>query len=62
MKNFTSGFKEKNFLRFFFRRLRRNELSGKYGAAFPFVSPCGPEINYVRCDDIPIVFTNLMEK
>lgn len=25
---------------------------------FPYLSPCGRERNYVRCDDVPIVFTH----
>ncbi|CAN7992247.1 unnamed protein product [Ixodes hexagonus] len=58
MKNFTSCFKEKKFLEFFFRRLRSNE-TGKNEAEFPFVSPCGREMNFVRCDDLPFVFTHV---
>ncbi|XP_034110036.1 UPF0598 protein CG30010 [Drosophila albomicans] len=55
MKNFTSCFKEKKFLQFFFSRLRQNETQ-RY-EMFPFMSPCGRERNFVRCDDTPIVFT-----
>lgn len=29
---------------------------------FPYVSLCGPERNYVRCDDLPVVFTKIVEK
>uniref|UniRef100_A0A8D8LUA6 UPF0598 protein C8orf82 homolog n=1 Tax=Cacopsylla melanoneura TaxID=428564 RepID=A0A8D8LUA6_9HEMI len=57
MKNFTSCFKEKKFLVFFFQRLRKNE-TGRYEDDFPFVSPCGRERNYIRCDDVPIVYTH----
>lgn len=53
-------FSEKKFLEFFFRRLRRNE-TGKYEAEFPFVSPCGREMNFVRCDDLPFVFTHVVQ-
>ncbi|XP_068217979.1 UPF0598 protein C8orf82 homolog isoform X2 [Palaemon carinicauda] len=60
MKNFTSCFKEKKFLQFFFSRLRMNETS-RY-PEFPFLSPCGRERNFVRCDDLPIVFTHLVQK
>ncbi|XP_039280732.1 UPF0598 protein CG30010 [Nilaparvata lugens] len=60
MKNFTSCFKEKKFLEFFFSRLRPNK-TGRYEAEFPFVSLCGPERNFVRCDDKPIVFTKLVK-
>lgn len=58
MKNFTSCFKDVKFLDFFFRRLRTNETS-RY-ARFPFVSRCGRERNYIRCDDVPIVYTKLL--
>lgn len=27
---------------------------------FPYVSLCGHETNYVRCDDVPMVFTHLL--
>ncbi|GBM73212.1 UPF0598 protein C8orf82 [Araneus ventricosus] len=60
MKNFTSCFKEKKFLQFFFRRLNFNN-TGKYEKEFPFLSPCGKENNFVRCDDLPIVFTHILE-
>ncbi len=26
------------------------------------MSPCGPETNYIRCDDLPIVFTHLLDQ
>ncbi|XP_064542522.1 UPF0598 protein CG30010 [Drosophila montana] len=60
MKNFTSCFKEKVFLKFFFSRVRRNE-SERY-QDFPYISLCGRERNYVRCDDTPIVFTDQLKK
>ena len=59
MKNFTSCFKEKNFLKFFFSRLKLN-YTGRY-PEFPYLSPCGKERNYIRCDDLPIVFTNVLD-
>jgi hypothetical protein len=59
MKNFTSCFKEIDFLEFFFNRLRLNRTN-RYRSTFPFISPCGPERNYVRCDDLPIVFTDTL--
>ncbi|XP_003744318.1 UPF0598 protein CG30010 [Galendromus occidentalis] len=58
IKNFTSCFKEHKFLEFFFRRVRVNDV-GFYGDEFPYVSPCGVEMNYIKCDDVPIVFTQL---
>ncbi|XP_053640806.2 UPF0598 protein CG30010 isoform X1 [Cherax quadricarinatus] len=60
IKNFTSCFKDKKFLQFFFSRLRFNETN-KY-PEFPFLSLCGRERNYLRCDDLPLVFTNLVMK
>lgn len=59
MKNFTSCFKEKKFLQFFFNQLRLNK-TGCY-KEFPYISPCGREMNYVRCDDRPVVFTNVID-
>ena len=56
---FTHFFKEKKFLVFFFKRLRFNE-SGRYEKEFPYLSPCGRETNYVRCDDVPLVFTHII--
>jgi len=48
------------FLIFFFSRLRSNR-SGRYEEDFPFLSPCGRERNFVRCDDHPVVFTHLLQ-
>lgn len=59
MKNFTSCFKDKKFLQFFFHRLRINE-TGRYQDDFPYLSVCGRERNYIRCDDLPIVFTHVL--
>lgn len=50
---------DKSFLEFFFLRLKRNE-TGRY-LEFPFLSLCGRERNFVRCDDLPVVFTHLVE-
>lgn len=52
---------DKKFLAFFFRRLRVNS-TGHYEDDFPFVSPCGPETNYIRCDDLPLVFTHILDQ
>lgn len=60
MKNFTSCFKDKKFLRFFFNNLRLNNTN-RY-KEFPFISLCGKERNYVRCDDYPFVFTHVITK
>ncbi|XP_022901798.1 UPF0598 protein CG30010 [Onthophagus taurus] len=60
MKNFTSCFKEKKFLRFFFNQMLLNKTD-RY-KEFPYLSMCGKERNYVRCDDFPFVFTHVMKK
>ncbi|XP_031636175.1 UPF0598 protein CG30010 [Contarinia nasturtii] len=59
IKNFTSCFKEKHFIRFFFKRLRFN-TTNRYQNEFPYLSLCGTERNYIRCDDLPIVFTDVI--
>ncbi|ETN66052.1 UPF0598 protein C8orf82 [Anopheles darlingi] len=59
IKNFTSCFKEKQFLEFFFKRLKLNDTE-RYRDEFPFLSVCGRERNYIRCDDLPIVFTHIV--
>ncbi|KAJ8970663.1 hypothetical protein NQ314_001082 [Rhamnusium bicolor] len=58
MKNFTSCFKEKKFLKFFFNQLRFNNTE-RY-REFPYISLCGKERNFVRCDDYPFVFTHVV--
>ncbi|XP_071957310.1 UPF0598 protein CG30010-like [Antedon mediterranea] len=60
VKNFITCFKDKKFLAFFFKRMKVNK-SGVYTDEFPYVSVCGPELNYIRCDDRPIVYTNIVE-
>ena len=52
---------DKKFLAFFFKRLRTND-TGRYEDDFPFISPCGREMNYIHCDDLPIVFTHLLDQ
>ncbi|XP_077441262.1 UPF0598 protein C8orf82 homolog [Vanacampus margaritifer] len=59
VKNFVTCFKDKQFLVFFFSRLRLNQ-SGRYQDDFPFLSPCGRERNFLRCDDRAVVFTHLL--
>ncbi|XP_011172260.1 UPF0598 protein CG30010 isoform X1 [Solenopsis invicta] len=61
IRNFTSCFKDKRFLAFFFKRLGKNN-TGRYMDDFPFLSICGVERNYVRCDDLPVVFTKVIQK
>lgn len=52
---------DKKFLVFFYRRLRLNDTE-RYLEDFPFVSLCGRERNFVRCDDLPVVFTHVIKK
>ena len=52
-------FSEKQFLAFFFKRLKKNH-TGRYLDEFPYVSPCGRELNFIRCDDRPVVFTKIL--
>ena len=51
---------DKKFLDFFFKRVKLN-TSDRYDSEFPYVSPCGRETNYVRCDDLPVVFSQLLD-
>ncbi|XP_014208093.1 UPF0598 protein CG30010 [Copidosoma floridanum] len=60
IKNFTSCFKDKKFLEFFFKRLKKNDTD-RY-KRFPYLSLCGRERNFVKCDDLPIVFTQVLRK
>ncbi|XP_050175620.1 UPF0598 protein C8orf82 homolog isoform X2 [Myiozetetes cayanensis] len=59
VKNFITCFKDVAFLSFFFRHLEPNR-SGRYELEFPFLSRCGRERNFLRCEDRPVVFTELL--
>uniref|UniRef100_A0A8C9MKY1 Chromosome 8 open reading frame 82 n=1 Tax=Serinus canaria TaxID=9135 RepID=A0A8C9MKY1_SERCA len=59
VKNFVTCFKDVRFLSFFFRHLERNRV-GRYQGRFPWVSRCGRERNFLRCSDLPVVFTQLL--
>ncbi len=54
-----SSLSEKDFLAFFFTRIKLNDTD-RYAEDFPYLSPCGRERNYIRCDDQPIVFTHIL--
>nr|XP_033342328.1 UPF0598 protein CG30010 isoform X4 [Megalopta genalis] len=41
--------------------LKKNE-TGRYMEDFPYISLCGRERNFVRCDDLPVVFTKILQK
>jgi Domain of unknown function (DUF4505) len=65
-KNIATSIKNVEFLNFFFRRIRRiekreEEILRALEAEedYPFVSPCGQELNFVRPADSPIVFHSL---
>jgi len=67
-KNIATSIKNVEFLNFFFQRLRRvgprqrEVLKGLNAEKdYPFVSPCGPELNFVRPADLPIVFHGIHE-
>ena len=50
------------FLHFFFTRLRANTFDDRsYTSTFPYVSLCGRERNFIRCADVPFVFTRLLD-
>ncbi|ESN97042.1 hypothetical protein HELRODRAFT_85834 [Helobdella robusta] len=61
IKNFTTCFKDKKFLKFFYTHLKLN-VAGKYGKLFPFISPCGPEMNFIRCNSLPIVYNKIISQ
>lgn len=62
IRNFTSCFKEKQFLKFLTARIKKNDLDPPRYPEFPFISPCGKEMNFIQCEDRPIVFTELIRK
>lgn len=45
---------------FFFKRLKKNSTD-RYQEHFPWISLCGRERNFVRCEDYPIVFTQIVK-
>ena len=56
-KNIATSLKSDKFLAFFFSRLKSNS----YGEheEYPFISPCGKEMNFIKCADTPLVFQEL---
>ena len=53
-KNIATSLKSEKFLNFFFRQLRHNN-TGKF-TEYPYVSPCGKEMNFIKSADLPFVF------
>ncbi|KAG2787013.1 hypothetical protein PC129_g477 [Phytophthora cactorum] len=64
-KNIATSLKSAKFLRFFFSQVRSNgvaQCKSKEEEAFleyPFRSPCGKEMNFIKCADRPFVFEDL---
>lgn len=56
-KNIATSLKSPKFLSFFTQQLRKNE--GKHAKSYPWISPCGKEMNYVSAALTPVVFTAL---
>ncbi|EQC33346.1 hypothetical protein SDRG_09322 [Saprolegnia diclina VS20] len=64
-KNIATSLKSPKFLKFFFHMLRPHAATDlQYVTAFleyPYRSPCGPEMNYIKAADTPIVVTELQK-
>jgi hypothetical protein len=68
-KNIATSIKDERFLNFFFTRIRwARPKDIKFlddigvAADYPFVSPCGKEINHIRPAATPIVFHSLINQ
>ncbi|RLO11725.1 hypothetical protein DYB28_011672, partial [Aphanomyces astaci] len=63
-KNIATSLKSRKFLRFFFGQLRPNPHHANTQSLFhdyPYISPCGSEMNYIKAADTPVVFTELKQ-
>jgi hypothetical protein len=73
-RNDATCLKSREFLDFFFKRVRPcpEEVSSVkseswqsalllFSSEYPFMSPCGKELNLVKAEDTPIVFRDLVE-
>lgn len=49
-QNYATSLRNKIFLNFFYKQLRAD--NNHIHPEFPYVSPCGKELNFVRCEDI----------
>lgn len=68
-KNIATCLKSAKFLRFFFSQLRPNDRDSSATEAqtelesvlqpYPYRSPCGKEMNFIKCADKPFVFDDL---
>lgn len=50
---------DKKFLNFFFKRVTKNDTGSH--TDYPFISPCGKEMNYIKVADTPFVLKNMIE-
>lgn len=66
-RNFVTAHKDAAFLKFFFSRIRAArpsdpgfaECAAPLHGRFPWVSPCGRELNFIACEDTPIVYDRM---
>ncbi|ETI34432.1 hypothetical protein F441_18895 [Phytophthora nicotianae CJ01A1] len=64
-KNIATSLKSAKFLRFFFSQVRPNGLAQCKSKEeedfleYPFRSPCGKEMNFIKCADRPFVYEDL---
>ncbi|KAF1794434.1 Protein of unknown function DUF4505 [Phytophthora cactorum] len=56
-KNIATSLKSAKFLRFFFSQCKSKEEEAFL--EYPFRSPCGKEMNFIKCADRPFVFEDL---
>ncbi|KAI3383371.1 hypothetical protein SNEBB_009006 [Seison nebaliae] len=56
-KNFTTSFKDVVFLEFFYRQFQ--SVNSKENN-FNYLSKCGNELNYIKCDDLPFVGNHIL--
>eukprot|EP01139_Manchomonas_bermudensis_P010883 Amastigsp_a341442_128.p3 type:complete len:194 gc:universal Amastigsp_a341442_128:1493-912(-) len=56
-RSIATAYRDVRFLNFFFKRLVPNDIILQ--SEFSYVSPCGVELNFVRPDELPIVFFEL---
>ena len=67
MQNIATSIKDIKFLNFFFRQLRQTTprdvamLDPSIGENYPYVSPCGKELNFIRPAAKPVVFHALID-
>ncbi|KAK3270212.1 hypothetical protein CYMTET_21379, partial [Cymbomonas tetramitiformis] len=59
-KNIATCLKDLRFLDFFFRQLRSSK-GFPHSEIYPFVSPCGRELNFITADDTPLVYHTLSQ-